>query len=63
MFRATVALMVLSFWLPTFLVPSWTNPSVLGQAPTSEAIDRKIIEEAKTGSELMANLRYLSDVI
>jgi hypothetical protein len=38
-------------------------PATSAQAPAAVAIDQKLIAEAKTGSEIMANLTHLSDVI
>ena len=44
-------------WLPILLVPM----AVTAQTPAE--LDRKVLAQARTGSEIMANLTYLCDEI
>src|SRR6266436_1503736 len=44
-------------WLPVLLVP------MTGAAQTPAELDRKLLAESRTGSEIMANLTHLCDEI
>lgn len=66
MIRTWLLLLTLSVILPVVLAAPPAAPAPAAPAPAvmdPVSIDKKIIAEAKKGSELMANLTYLSDMI
>src|SRR5262249_61693041 len=48
---------------PALKAPPQPAPAAPAMTPDAVAIDKKIIGEAKIGSEIIANLSYLSDMI
>jgi carboxypeptidase Q len=66
MIRPWLLLVLLSAMLPAILaVPTAADEAPAPVAPPIDpiALDKKILAEAKNGSEIMANLTYLSDMI
>src|SRR5271155_2487584 len=57
-FAAVAAILT---WLPQ-LAPAQTTPPA-GDVASAKALDQKIVQGANKGSELLANLTHLSDVI
>jgi len=66
MVRTWLLLVLLSALLPAVLAAPPAAPAPAAPAPVADdavALDKKIIAEAKNGSEIMVNLTYLSDMI
>jgi carboxypeptidase Q len=61
--RTWLLLVLLLALMPPLLAEKPAAPASIAPAVDPVALDKKIIAEAKNGSEIMANLTYLSDMI